>query len=239
MIDQPNEFSALTDFQEGRVLLFDKPLEWTSFDVVAKVRGILRRALNVKKLKVGHAGTLDPLATGLLIVCTGKLTKRIQFLMDEEKGYTGTMRFGATTPSFDLETEVNGTFSIEHLTPELLTEAAASFQPGYMQTAPAFSAKKVGGKPAYLSARKGRDVEIPPRPVLIDRFALTRIDLPEVDFDVECSKGTYIRSLAYDLGNKVDSGAHLTSLRRYKSGKLHVDQAITIEAFEERIRSLS
>lgn len=238
MIDRPNEFTSLSDFQEGRLLLIDKPLEWTSFDVVAKMRGLLRRALGVKKIKVGHAGTLDPLATGLLIVCTGKMTKRIQYLMEEGKTYTGTIQLGATTPSYDLETEVDAVFSTSHLSEKILLEAAQSFEPGYMQHPPVFSARKVGGRPAYLAARKGQDVKLDPRYVLIERFTLSSVDLPSVGFEVECSKGTYIRSLAFDLGKKVDSGAHLTALRRTASGVYHVKDAMTIEAFEARLNAL-
>lgn len=233
-----NQFEHLEDFKEGVVLLVDKPLEWTSFDVVNKVRGILRRKLKVKKIKVGHAGTLDPLATGLLVICTGKMTKQIQYIMDGEKGYTGTILFGGTTPSFDLETEVDQTYPTDHLTAELLKEKAQAFEPGYMQTAPVFSAKKVDGKAAYLSARKGKEVKIEPRYVMIHQFKLTSLALPEVEFDVECGKGTYIRSLAHDLGKQVDSGAHLTSLRRYRSGEFHVKDAFTIESLMERIEGL-
>lgn len=233
-----NSFEQLSDFQEGQVLLIDKPIGWTSFDVVNKVRGMLRHRLGVRKLKVGHAGTLDPLATGLLVVCTGKMTKQIQFFIDEDKGYTGTLVLGATTPSYDLETDIDATFPTEHLSETMLREVASDFTPAYEQTAPMFSAKKVNGRPAYASARKGETVKIAPRLVAIHRFALTRVALPEVDFDVHCSKGTYIRSLVHDLGKSVGSGAHLTALRRYQSGQFHLDAALSLEDFTLRVDAL-
>lgn len=235
MLTTPNSFERLEDFQTGSLLLFDKPLGWTSFDVVNKVRGILRRRLGVKKLKVGHAGTLDPLATGLLVICTGKMTKEIQFFLDEDKGYTGTMVFGSTTPSYDLETEPEGSYPVAHVNAALLQDAANGFCPSYLQTAPIFSAKKVDGKPAYKSARKGVEVVIAPREIQIHRFELTAFRLPEVDFDVVCSKGTYIRSLAHDLGKRVDSGAHLSGLRRYRSGRFDVSDAMSLEQFVARL----
>ena len=234
----PNRFSRLDDFKNGTVLLFDKPLGWTSFDVVNKVRGMLRHRLGVRKLKVGHAGTLDPLATGLLVICTGKMTKEIQGFIDDEKGYTGTLRLGATTPSYDLETEVDRTWPTEHLTEAEVQAAAASFLPGYAQTAPMFSAKKVDGKVAYKVARKGKTLEIPPRHIGISRFELTRVALPEADFVVDCSKGTYIRSLAHDLGQRLNNGAHLTALRRYRSGGFDVANAISIADFEALLDAL-
>lgn len=234
----PNRFSHLEDFKDGTVLLFDKPLGWTSFDVVNKVRGMLRHRLGVRKLKVGHAGTLDPLATGLLVICTGKMTKEIQGFIDDEKGYTGTLRLGATTPSYDLETEIDRTWPTEHLTEAEVQAAAASFLPGYVQTAPMFSAKKVDGKVAYKVARKGKTLEIPPRYIGISRFELTRIALPEIDFVVDCSKGTYIRSLAHDLGQRLNNGAHLTALRRYRSGSFDVANAISIADFEALLDAL-
>jgi tRNA pseudouridine55 synthase len=234
----PNSFERLEDFQSGSLLLIDKPLGWTSFDVVNKVRGILRRRLGVKKLKVGHAGTLDPLATGLLVICTGRMTKEIQTLLDEDKGYTGTMTFGSTTPSYDLETEPEGDYPVNHLSEDVLRAAAAGFCPSYLQTAPIFSAKKVDGKPAYKSARKGIEVVIAPREVHLNRFELTSIHLPSVDFDVVCSKGTYIRSLAHDMGKQLGSGAHLSALRRYRSGQFDVRNAFSMEEFEARLDAL-
>lgn len=218
--------------------MVDKPLGWTSFDVVNKVRWLICRSLGVKKLKVGHAGTLDPLATGLLVLCTGKLTPLITSLIDDDKGYTGTMRFGATTPSYDLETLPDATFSMDALAVEDIRAAARKFTPGYTQQAPIFSAKKVNGKPAYLAARKGRQVDIPPREVRIHRFELPRIEWPDADFDVMCSKGTYIRSLVHDLGKALNNGAHLTALRRYRSGRFEVNDAISVEEFERRLKAL-
>lgn len=234
----PNHFETLADFKSGTLLLFDKPLGWTSFDVVNKVRGMLRHRLGVRKLKVGHAGTLDPLATGLLVICTGKMTKAITGLIEEDKGYTGVIELGATTPSFDLETEIDQRFDLPHFEEELLRETARSFVPNYLQTAPAFSAKKVDGQVAYRSARKGVMLEIPPRMVQIKQFELTEFDLPKVHFDVVCSKGTYIRSLASDFGSKLKNGAHLAALRRYQSGQFNVVDAMTIEEFEALLDAL-
>lgn len=239
MEKKPNQFTQAADFKEGVLLLIDKPKNWTSFDVVNKVRNQLRWNLKLgKKIKVGHAGTLDPMATGLLVLCTGKMTKQIQYLQAEDKSYTGTMVLGATTPSYDTETVVNETYEINHLTEQQLHEAAASFLPGYDQIAPAFSAKKVDGKRAYLSARKGIDPKIAPRSISLHKFELTDFNLPEVQFDAVCSKGTYIRSLAYDLGRKVENGAYLNALRRYASGEFSIDDALTLEQFEARISQM-
>ncbi|WP_306641647.1 tRNA pseudouridine(55) synthase TruB [Sanyastnella coralliicola] len=238
MIPKPNHFTQPQDFKDGVLLLIDKPLDWTSFDVVNKVRGMIRRKLGVRKIKVGHAGTLDPKATGLLVICTGKMTKQITAMIEEDKGYTGTMKFGAITPTYDLESEETDTFPIDDLSADNLAKAAQEFVPGYSQQAPIFSAKKIDGKPAYLHARKGREVEIPKRYVMIHEFNLTRVELPEVDFDVCCSKGTYIRSLAYDLGRQMNNGAYLIALRRYKSGKFHVNDAITVDTFSERLAAI-
>lgn len=235
----PNSFAVAADFKEGTLLLIDKPKGWTSFDVVNKVRNQLRWNLKLgKKIKVGHAGTLDPMATGLLVICTGRMTKQIQYLQAENKSYTGTMVLGATTPSYDTETEEDAQFPTAHLTSELLHETAASFLPGYDQIAPAFSAKKINGKRAYLSARQGIDPKIAPRAIELFKFELTDIRLPEVDFDVVCSKGTYIRSLAFDLGRKVESGGYLNALRRYASGDYHIDNALTLEEFEAMVAKM-
>lgn len=233
-----NHFTCFSDFQEGVLLLIDKPLGWTSFDVVNKVRGILRHRLGVKKLKVGHAGTLDPLASGLLVICTGRMTKQIQYLIEDDKGYTGTLVLGATTPSYDLETEVNAQFDTGHIEASELASVAKRFTPSYEQQAPSFSAKKIAGKPAYLSARKGEMIELPSREVRIHAFELTEIALPEVQFDVLCSKGTYIRSLVHDFGQALNSGAHLTALRRYLSGQYHVRDALTMVELEARLDAL-
>lgn len=234
----PNRFNTLEDFKDGTILLFDKPLGWTSFDVVNKVRGMLRHRLAVRKLKVGHAGTLDPLATGLLVICTGKMTREIQGFIDDEKGYTGSFHLGATTPSYDLETEVDQTWPTSGIAEKHVLEAAASFLPGYSQTAPMFSAKKVDGKVAYKAARKGKTLDIPPRYIEIKRFDVSKIELPKADFDVVCSKGTYIRSLVHDLGGKLNNGAHLTALRRYRSGGFDVSNAMTIEGFDALLDGL-
>ncbi|MGO2357407.1 tRNA pseudouridine(55) synthase TruB [Mesonia sp.] len=219
------------DFKNGQVLLFDKPLEWTSFQLVNKVRWLIRQNYGIKKIKVGHAGTLDPLATGLLIICTGKFTKRIQELQGLEKEYTGTFTLGGTTPSYDLETEIDETFSTDHLSEEILENAIPQFLGEIEQYPPIFSALKKDGKRLYEYARKGEEVKIDPRKVSISSFSLTRINVPEVDFRVRCSKGTYIRSLAHDFGKAVDSGAHLSSLRRTKIGDYNIDDAYTLDSF--------
>lgn len=227
-----NSFTA-EDFKNGQILLFDKPLEWTSFQVVNKVRWLIRKNCGIKKIKVGHAGTLDPLATGLLIICTGKFTKKIQELQGQEKEYTGTFTVGATTPSYDLETEIDNTFPTDHLSAEKLQQATEQFKGDIEQFPPVFSALKKDGKRLYEYARKGEEVKINSRTVNISSFELTNIDLPEVDFKVSCSKGTYIRSLAHDFGKAVESGAHLSALRRTKIGDFNVENAFTINTFIE------
>jgi tRNA pseudouridine55 synthase len=223
------------DFQEGKVLLIDKPLHWSSFQAVNKVKWSLKKHLGLKKLKVGHAGTLDPLATGLLIVCTGKFTKRIPELQGMEKEYTGTFHLGATTPSYDLETEVNVTFPTAHIDEDLIRQTITQFLGEIDQKPPIFSAIKKDGKRLYEHARKGEEVEIAARKTTIHEFEITRIALPEVDFRVVCSKGTYIRSLAHDFGIAVNSGAHLTALRRTKIGAFSVENAISPQDFEDSI----
>lgn len=223
------------NFTEGKVLLIDKPLTWSSFQAVNKVKWALKKHLGLKKLKVGHAGTLDPLATGLLIICTGRFTKRIPELQGMVKEYTGTFYLGATTPSYDLETEINETFPTEHITEALLQETVQQFLGEIDQKPPVFSAIKKDGKRLYEHARKGEEVEIAARKTTIYEFELTRIALPEVDFRVVCSKGTYIRSLAYDYGVALNSGAHLTALRRTKIGEFNVVNAISPNDFEDSI----
>lgn len=220
------------DFKEGQILLFDKPLGWTSFQVVNKVRWLIRSKHKIKKIKVGHAGTLDPLASGLLILCTGKFTKRIEELQGQEKEYTGTFTLGATTPSYDLETEINETFPTGHLSEETIKAATASFIGEIDQYPPVFSALKKEGRRLYEFARMGEEVEIPARKVHIREFEITRIAMPEVDFRVVCSKGTYIRSLAFDFGKALETGAHLSALRRTKIGEYSVDDAMSIDSFE-------
>lgn len=216
-------------FAEGTLLLVDKPKGWTSFDVVNKLRWAIRKHLGVKKFKVGHAGTLDPMATGLLNICTGKWTKRLQELQGLDKSYTGTITLGATTPSYDAEEPIDAAFPTEHITEEMVRKAAASLTGDLQQLPPIYSAIKVDGQPLYKKARKGQHVEVKPRPVTVHQFTITRIDLPEVDFVISCSKGTYIRSLAYDLGKALDSGGYLTALRRTVVGPYRIDDAWTVE----------
>lgn len=221
-------------FQEGQILLIDKPLTWSSFQAVNKIKYALIKNLNLpKKFKIGHAGTLDPLASGLLIICTGKFTKKISELQGQIKEYTGTITLGATTPSYDLETEINETFPTEHITDELILETTKQFIGIIDQFPPIFSAIKKDGKRLYEHARAGEEVEIQSRKVKIMEFEITRINLPEVDFRVVCSKGTYIRSLAFDFGKALNSGGHLTALRRTKIGDFSVDNAIEPLPFEK------
>ena len=227
----------MIDYLEGQVLLINKPLRWTSFDAVKKIRNTLRTALNVKKIKVGHAGTLDPLADGLLIVCTGKFTKRINEFQGQEKEYTGTFVLGSTTTSYDLETEINEHFPTEHISDSLIHGATEKFIGKIQQYPPVFSAIKKDGKRLYEFARKGEDVEIKSREVEISEFEITKIDVNTLEFRVICSKGTYIRSLANDFGKALDSGAHLSALRRTRIGNFKVEDALTPEAFIETIPS--
>lgn len=219
------------DFQEGKVLLIDKPLHWTSFQVVNKLRWEIRRAFKIKKIKVGHAGTLDPLATGLLVICTGKMTKNIDTFQAQIKEYTGTFILGSTTPSYDLETEIDHTFPTEHLTEALIRNATSQFIGEISQFPPVFSALKKDGKRLYEFARAGEAVDIPSRQIHISTFEITRINNLEVDFRVVCSKGTYIRSLANDFGKALNSGAHLSVLRRTKIGDFDVKNAVGVEEF--------
>lgn len=221
------------DFKEGQILLFDKPLGWTSFQVVNKVRWLIRKSCNIKKIKVGHAGTLDPLASGLLIICTGKFTKKIDELQGQEKEYTGTFTLGATTPSFDMETEVNETFDTDHISEENIEGAALEFIGEIDQVPPVYSALKKDGKRYYDYARNGEELDIPSRKTTITEFEITEVRFPEVDFRVVCSKGTYIRSLANDFGKALGTGAYLSSLRRTKIGEFLVDEALDIENFEK------
>ena len=225
------------DFQEGKVLLIDKPLDWTSFQVVNKLRWEIRRAHKIKKIKVGHAGTLDPLATGLLVICTGKMTKNIDSFQAQIKEYTGTFVLGGTTPSYDLETEIDQTYPTEHLTEELIQNATAQFIGEISQFPPVFSALKKDGKRLYEYARAGEAVDIPSRQVHISEFEITRIHNLEIDFRVVCSKGTYIRSLANDFGKALHSGAHLSALRRTKIGDFDVQNAVSIENFIKALPS--
>jgi tRNA pseudouridine55 synthase len=225
-------------FQDGSFLLVDKPAGWTSFDVVNKIRSALRYSLDLRKIKVGHAGTLDPMATGLLIVCTGKFTKKITDYQNLPKEYTGTLTLGATTPSYDAETEPDAEFPYQHITPEMLEEARHQFIGDLQQLPPVFSAIKVDGQPMYKKARAGQHVEVQARPVSIYQLEFTRVELPEIDFRVACSKGTYIRSLAYDLGKVLHSGAYLSALRRTKIGNYSVDEAWELEKLIDHIEQL-
>ena len=225
------------DYKEGQVILIDKPLEWTSFQAVNKVRWLIRKAFGIKKIKVGHAGTLDPLATGLLIICTGKFTKKIDAFQAQEKEYTGTFTLGCTTPSYDLETEIDQTFDISEITSEKIHEATKQFIGEIQQQPPVFSALKKEGKRLYEFARSGEEVEIPFRTITISEFEITKIALPKVDFRVVCSKGTYIRSLANDFGKALNNGAHLSALRRTRIGEFSVEKAVGIEAFEASLPS--
>ncbi|MDX1773248.1 tRNA pseudouridine(55) synthase TruB [Oceanihabitans sediminis] len=223
------------DYKSGQVLLIDKPLNWTSFQVVNKLRWKIRQTFNIKKIKVGHAGTLDPLATGLLIICTGKMTKQIDTFQGQIKEYTGTIVLGSTTPSFDLETEINETFPTDHITKELVEETTKQFIGEIEQFPPVFSAIKKDGKRLYEFARAGEEVEIKSRKITIEAFEITRFENNEVDFRVVCSKGTYIRSLAHDFGKALQSGGHLSVLRRTKIGDFHVDNALSVDAFLEQL----
>ena len=214
------------DYQEGQILLIDKPLKWSSFQAVNKLKfGLIKELKLPKKFKIGHAGTLDPLASGLLLICTGKFTKRIEELQGQAKEYTGTITVGATTPSYDLETEINVTFPTEHITEALIYETLPQFIGEIDQKPPVFSAIKKDGKRLYESARAGIEVEINTRKVTVSEFEITRIALPEIDFRIVCSKGTYIRSIAYDFGLALHSGGHLTALRRTKIGDYSVENA--------------
>lgn len=226
------------DFQNGQILLIDKPLTWSSFQAVNKLKYVLKRKYNLpKKFKIGHAGTLDPLATGLLIICTGKFTKKIPEIQSQTKEYTGTITIGATTPSYDLETEIDATFPINHIDDASIHQTASGFIGEIDQKPPVFSAIKKDGKRLYEHARAGSAIEIASRKTTIYEFEITRIALPEIDFRVQCSKGTYIRSLAYDFGIALKSGAHLSALRRTKIGDFSVENSVTPEVFEKELLS--
>lgn len=227
------------DFEKGEVLYFDKPLEWTSFDLVNKARYAIKRDLGIKKPKIGHAGTLDPLATGVLIVCTGKKTKMIEQLQYETKEYVATVVVGETTPSFDMETEVDATYPTEHITKELVEETLKKFLGEIQQIPPAYSAVKVDGKRAYEYARKGKEVELKPKTLVIDEIELLEYAMPVLKIRVVCSKGTYIRALARDIGEALNSGAHLTALRRTRIGDVTVDKCISIEQFQLLVKSMA
>lgn len=225
------------NFQAGEVLLVHKPLHWTSFDVVNKLRYELKQKLGIKKIKVGHAGTLDPLADGLLIICTGKKTKSIEGFMGLEKKYSGTITFGATTPSYDLETEIDQTFPLDTISPEKIETEAKNMVGTYAQQPPIFSAKKIKGKKAYDLARAGKEVKLEPKIVTISAFDWSNIDLPDAQFEITCSKGTYIRSIAHDIGERLENGAHLSSLRRESIGQYELKNAKSVTEWIDIIQN--
>lgn len=232
-----NNLKKTYDFLGGEVLLFDKDLGWTSFDLVQRVRNTLCRKMGIKKMKVGHAGTLDPLATGLMILCTGKATKQIESFQDKEKEYLATIKLGATTPSFDRETEEDSAKSYDHITPEILENTLQKFKGETEQVPPVFSAIKVKGKRAFDYARNGEDLKLQPRKVVISEIVAESVDLPFIEIRVTCSKGTYIRALARDIGEDLNCGAYLTELRRTRIGEFHVDDTMRINYFLENLDS--
>ena len=220
------------NFKEGEIIYIDKPYKWTSFGVVNKVRYFVCRKQGVKKIKVGHAGTLDPLATGVMILCTGKATKKIEDFQYQTKEYIATLMLGATTPSFDLEKEIDATYPTEHITRELVEETLKQFVGEIQQVPPTFSACKVNGKRAYELARKGNDVELKAKTLVIDEIELLECELPVIKRRVVCSKGTYIRALARDIGQALNSGAHLTALQRTRVGDVTLDKCMQLDDFE-------
>lgn len=228
---------TVQDFLDGQILLINKPLGWTSFDVVKKIKNLIRTKYSLKKLKVGHAGTLDPLASGLLIVCTGKFTKRISELQGQAKIYTGDITLGGTTPSYDLETEIDTKFETNHITESLIKETTAQFLGEIEQKPPIFSALKRGGERLYEKARRGESFEIQARKVSVHSFDIKTIEMPKVRFEIKCSKGTYIRSIAYDFGTALNSGAHLSKLCRTAIGDYQLGDALDVSDFEKQLNS--
>ena len=235
----PNQPPITNPYLLGQVLLIDKPLGWSSFQVVNKMRWLIRQEYGIKKIKVGHAGTLDPLASGLLIICTGKETKNISTYQAQQKEYTGTITLGGTTPSYDLETEIDNSFPITNLTPALLQKTTEQFTGEIMQKPPIYSAIKKDGKRLYELARAGETTEIKERQVTVHDFELTTIYLPKVDFRIACSKGTYIRSMAHDYGAALNNGGHLSALRRTAIGNYRVENALTLEEFEANFKDIT
>ena len=231
--------STPEDFIAGQVVFIDKPLWWTSFDVVRKCRNVITNRLKIKKLKVGHAGTLDPLATGLMMICTGKATKRINEWMDADKEYVAVIELGRTTPSFDLETETDAVFPVEHITRESFEKSLHTFLGETQQTPPLFSAKNLQGKRAYTYARKGSDIELPPQQIVISELEVVRFDMPRVEVRMRCSKGTYVRAFARDLGLVNQSGACLVGLRRTAIGAFRVEKAMSPDLFEQIISKIT
>jgi len=244
---KPNSFESVEEFVSGSLLLIDKPLGWTSFDVLNKIKGFVRHNLiipvneqgHAQRFKIGHAGTLDPLATGLLVICTGKMTRDIDRLQAGTKEYTGQIRFGQTTPSFDLETNPEGSFPIEHLSKDVLRMTAMGLMGEQMQTPPIYSAKQVDGMRAYKAARRGEKLEIPAVRIVVEEFDILAYESRLADFRIVCSKGTYIRSLAHELGVRAGSGSYLAALRRTRSIPFHVQDAWTLESLLERLANLS
>jgi len=226
------EVNQFDKIKEGTIILVDKPLGWTSFDVVGKLRSLIKRYTGEKSIKVGHAGTLDPLATGLLVICTGKATKRVTELTAERKGYIAKLKIGETTPSYDLESQVNQSFAISHINIDLVEQTLKNFTGQMLQIPPIFSAKYVNGKRAYEFARKGITPDLQPIPIEIYKIELLDFQMPYITLDISCSKGTYIRALARDIGQALYSGAHLVELRRTSSGNFRIDQALTIPDVE-------
>ena len=225
------------DFLAGQILLINKPLGWTSFDLVKKVKALIRTKYNLKKIKVGHAGTLDPLATGLLIICTGKFTKRISEIQGQVKVYTGEITLGSTTPSYDLETEVDSRHKTSHITKELIQDTIIRFTGEIEQKPPIFSALKRNGERLYEKARRGESIEIETRKISVHSFEITTIEMPKISFEIMCSKGTYIRSIAYDFGAALESGAHLSKLCRTAIGDYQLKDALDIVSFEKQLNS--
>ena len=223
------------DFLSGEVLLFDKNLNWTSFDLVQRVRNTLCREMGIKKMKVGHAGTLDPLATGLMILCTGKATKKIEELQQGKKEYVATLKIGATTPSFDMETDEDQTFDFSHVNEKLISEALKKFEGETDQIPPVFSAVKVKGKRAFEYARNGEELKLQSKKIVIEKIDIESVELPFFTIKVVCSKGTYIRALARDIGEELNCGAYLTGLRRTKIGQYKIDDALKIDFFLENL----
>ena len=223
------------DFISGEIIGIDKPLGWTSFDAVKRLRGAVQRRLNVKKFKVGHAGTLDPLATGVLIICTGRATREIERLQNGTKEYIATIRLGATTPSFDLETEIDATYPYEHITEDMVREVLPRFTGHIMQVPPVYSAVKVDGKRAYKYARKGTEVELKAKPLVIEELEMLPSELPELRLRIVCSKGTYIRALTRDIGKALGSGAHLTALCRTRVGDVRIEDCLSVDRAVEEI----
>jgi tRNA pseudouridine55 synthase len=247
MANPTNSFHSLNEFVTGTVLLIDKPFSWTSFDALNRIKAFVRNNVVIPKnqeghdqrFKIGHAGTLDPLATGLLVVCTGRYTKKIDEFQAGEKEYTGTVFIGKTTPSYDLETEPEGDYNTGHITHEMILATAKKFIGDQWQKPPQYSAKQVDGQRAYKAARKGEGVIIPAVPVSIADFEITRIQMPEVDFRIKCTKGTYIRTIAHDFGQKMESGSYLKSLRRTIAEPFDVEDALTVDQLLEKLQKMA